>query len=425
MSVASRHTDSAATDAAKLLVRLGLAILMIVLPCAGVVSRGAIHVLMPVGGVLILIGRMLDAPGLSLRNFGAALQTRVSLFALFLAFWAALSLLWTPFPAPALDRLLKIAGPSLLAGAVIAVLPRRTRPFDLYLLPVGLSMSAAFTLALAYFGPPWFWNNLNFDETLFERSILTLIVLVWPALGALALREHWLVAAGLAVAVAFVSLSGFAQVALAAMGAGAFTFAVAMPAPERAARRLAFGFAAVILLVPAFPFAYGLVAGSSEAGGTAFAASMRVWADIISGQWPRLVTGHGFDLAYFGPAMGFLPAATPKSLLFMIWYDLGVIGALALAMLTGSVMLLAAKAPPNAAPALLAGLVAIAIIAFSGVATLQIWWITLINCGTIAAALLLKGMRRSHRPPAAVMEAVGDLPGSQQDLPEPAQKGGA
>ncbi len=64
MFVASRPTDTPAADAAKLLIRLGLAILMIALPSAGVMLRGAIYVLMPIGAILILIGAVVGAPEL-------------------------------------------------------------------------------------------------------------------------------------------------------------------------------------------------------------------------------------------------------------------------------------------------------------------------------------------------------------------------
>lgn len=405
MSVSTRHTVTASADAAKLLERLGLAILMIGLPCAGIVSSGAIYVLMPVGAIVILIGQTLDRPLRGLRNLSAGLRSPLGGLVLFLLFWMALSLIWTPFPAPAIERFSNIVFLVLLAAAAAGFLPQRVQSFELFVLPWGVAAASALTLAAAYAGAPSFWNGSAFDETLFERSTITLIVLVWPAVGVLSLREHWLASAILAVLVSAVALSGYTRIALAAMGAGAFTFAVAMSAPDRVARFLAFAFSASILLAPLIPFVYGFLPNPGDEAGQGVSAEMRVWAGTVSGQWPRLVTGHGFDAAGQGTIVGFLPADTPRSLLFLVWYDLGVIGAVTVGALMAGVPLIAARGPASAVPALLAGLVVVSTLAVTGVATRQIWWVTLLGCAAIATTLLVNGARRHQRP---AVEAIGE-----------------
>ena len=259
MSVALQSSDPPAEAAAKLLIRLGLAVLFIALPCTGIFWRGAIYVLLPVGAALILIGALLDAPRQSGRRLRDALLSPVGGAALFLTFWAGLSLLWTPFPADAAGRFLKSASTTALAVLVAVYLPQKSKPLDLYLLPAGLAVASVATLALALFGSSWFLSGFAFDETLFERSMITAIVLVWPALGILSFREHWISAAILAVLVAAVALAGFAQIALLATGAGAFTFAMAMSGPARTARVLAWLFGPLILFAPALPLLYRLV----------------------------------------------------------------------------------------------------------------------------------------------------------------------
>lgn len=407
MSVASRHADTPAADAAKLLMRLGLAVLMIALPCAGVVSRGAIYVLLPVGAILILIGALLGAPDHGARQLRIALLSPAGTTALFLAFWAGLSLIWTPFPAEASTRFLQIVGATLLVALVAAFVPDKTKPLDLYLLPVGLVLTAVATLALALAGPAWFRGGSEFDETLFERSVIALIVLVWPALGALSLREHWISAAGLALLAAAVALAGYAQIALAAMGAGAFTFAVAMSDPGRMARLLALILTPLILFAPALALLYGFFFRLSGLDPGPASASLQIWSDLIAEQWPRLITGHGFDMANRGLSLGYLPARTPRSLLFVLWYDLGLVGAVAFAILTARVAMLAGRIPAGVAPAALAGLVAILTLAFLGVAAAQIWWVTLVDCSVIAFVILIKGPYRTQRPIAPAIEATG------------------
>ena len=190
MSLASHHPETPAADASKLLIRLGLAILMVALPCAGVVTRGAVYVLMPVGAILILIGAAVGAPDHGPRHLGAALISQAGAAALFLAFWSGLSLVWTPFPAEAIQRFIQIVATTFLVALVAAYLPARTRAIDLHLLPVGVALSGVATLFLALRGADWFLGASEFDDSLFGRSMITSIVLVWPALGALSLSDR-------------------------------------------------------------------------------------------------------------------------------------------------------------------------------------------------------------------------------------------
>ena len=266
---------------------------MVALPCAGVALRGAIYVLMPIGAVLILLGALVGEPEQGPRHLRTALLSPAGMTALFLTFWAGLSLLWTPFLAQAGQRFAQIVGTTFLVALVAAYLPTRTKAFDLYLLPVGAALSAIAMLALAWRGPDWFLGAAEFDESLFQRSMITLIVLVWPALGALALREHWILAAGLALLAAAVALAGFAQIGLAAMGAAAFTFALAMPQAGRVARRLGFFFAGLVLLAPALPLIYGAILNLTRHEAGPASQSMLIWRDIVISEWPRLITGHG------------------------------------------------------------------------------------------------------------------------------------
>ena len=93
--------------------------------------------------------------------------------------------------------------------------------------------------------------------------------------------------------------------------------------------------------------------------------------------------------------------------MFVVWYDLGLVGAIALSILTARGFLLASKVPALVTPAVLAGLVAILTLAFLGVASAQIWWVTLVDCGVIAFALLIKGIYRTQRPAAPTVEGGG------------------
>ena len=81
-----------------------------------------------------------------------------------------------------------------------------------------------------------------------------------------------------------------------------------------------------------------------------------VFADVTVQEWPRFITGHGLDFATRAVEIGVLPPDTPGSILFKIWYELGVLGAIAFAVLAVSAFIAAGNAPLAIAPALLADL---------------------------------------------------------------------
>jgi hypothetical protein len=406
MTVALRLSDTPAEAAAKLLIRLGLAVLFAGLPCAGVFWRGAIYVVLPVGAILILLGTLLDAPPHAGRRLRAALVSPAGGAALLVALWAAVSVIWTPFPAAAGERFLQFAGATSLAVLAAVYLPKKTTTLDFYLLPGGIALASAATLALAYFDTPWFLGGFAFDETVYERATITSIVLVWPALGFLSLREHWIAAAILAVLVAGVALAGFAQVALLAMGAGAFAFAMAMSGPTQTARFFTWLFAPLILFSPLLPLLYRLVLWMTGFDPGAWSAPVLIWGELVVSQWPRLITGHGLDFVHRGLSLGYLPEGTPRSLLLVLWFDFGLVGAAGFTVLVVQAFRAAARLPVKTAPALLAGLVAILTIAILGIATSQVWWVTLLDCAAIAFAFLVKGVDSARRPDVRAIRAI-------------------
>jgi len=160
------------------------------------------------------------------------------------------------------------------------------------------------------------------------------------------------------------------------------------------------------MFAPALPLIYRLALRLSGFEPGAGSAPMLIWSDLIVSQWPRLITGHGFDFVHQGLSFGYLPERSPRSLLFVIWYDLGLAGVAGFMILVVQTFRSAGAIPAKAAPALLAGLVAILTIAILGIATAQIWWVTLLDCDAIAFAILLKGIDRAQRPDAQAIRAI-------------------
>src|SRR6516225_3925621 len=104
----------AAADAAGFLRRLGFAVMVGLLPIASVIMRHAVVGIAPVGAILFALAMLIESDGREpFRSILVLLRTPVAVALLFLIFWAGLSLLWTPFPEDASERLVKAMGVGL------------------------------------------------------------------------------------------------------------------------------------------------------------------------------------------------------------------------------------------------------------------------------------------------------------------------
>ena len=401
-SEASRLYDPA-KDAARLLGWFGLSVLMIGAPVVGVLSRRALLVLLPVGIAILAAGYFLSVSRIGLQALRDAFATPIGLCGLFVGGWTALSLAWTPFPELALPRLTATVATVLAAAVIIAHLPERRLQSSLYLLPAGLALTAVATTALALLGPVSFRGGTEFDPSLLERSVLTLAVLLWPGIGALAAFARWRLAAALAALIAASLAVADARIAMAVFAAAALAFAAAAGAARPLGKSLAVVFAGLVLLAPLLPFVLAPLARAVPPVGASTVSAMSDWRDLVAGDLPRLLTGHGLNEARLGTTLGFLPPHTPRTILFEVWYDLGVLGASALAALLALGLRAAGEAAPHVAPPLLGGLVATLTIAVFGVATVELWFVTLVSLQAIAFGLLARSSR-SSRPPVPPAE---------------------
>ncbi len=393
---ASRLYDPA-KDAARFLGWFGLAVLMVGAPLVNVLSRWALFVVLPVGAGILGAAYFLSLSKAGLRTLQTALLTPVGLAGIFLVGWAAVSLVWTPYPEEAAPRYVATLATAVIAALLIAHLPERRASRSLYLLPGGLALAALVTGGLALFGPVSFRGGTEFDPSLIERSAVTLTLLVWPALGALGFFGRWRWSIGLAVLVAAALFSAGAQLALAVFALGATAFALTTEFPRRVSFFLAATLIALMLVAPLLPFALAPLARAIPAIGRSTVAAMTDWRAFIANEPIRLITGHGLDAARHGVQNGYLPPHTPRSILFEVWYDLGVLGALAFAGAFALGMLAASRAAATVAPSLLAGLTTTVAITLFGVATAELWYVTLVSVQSVALGLLARSSR-SHRP---------------------------
>ena len=140
-------------------------------------------------GVLTLVAWLLEPGSRGPRQLRAAIFSPTGFIAVFLGCWALLSLIWTPFGTGPSERFVKSASTFVLAAVAAALLPERTRTSNLYLLPIGVAAGAIAIIVLAVFSRSPSVHSGNPEVSLLARAAFGLALLVWPALGALIVRD--------------------------------------------------------------------------------------------------------------------------------------------------------------------------------------------------------------------------------------------
>jgi hypothetical protein len=398
-----RRPADPAEAAAGLLLRLGIAVLAIGVPCAAVVSRRPIIALMPIGAILVVIACQLAPDGVATtrRHLGAALRSPVVLILLFLVAWTGLSLIWTPFPDQAIARFLKSAGTVLLAAAAMACMSDHIKASNSNLLPIGVAGAALAIICVAIVTPAAAAAT-DPDGTTLQRATIGLVVLVWPALGALAVRERIASAGAIAIGVAITAVVIWMPSALIALILGMLVFSFAYSSPKATGYSLATIASVLILAAPAVPLGLQfLLAGRVDPEG--LLAAVPVWSQIVRSEGLRLITGHGFDTSLHALLTGVLPPRTPRGILFDLWYELGFLGAAGAAALAWAAFSAAARAPRILAPFLLAAITCILTLSTTGLSLGQLWWLALLALTAIAFAIVLRAHQRTERVQARLV----------------------
>jgi len=367
-------------------------------PVTALVARRAVVVLAPIGVALLVIAALLDGDhdgiGPDLKR---ALLSVGGLAGAMLVGWIALSLVWTPFKAPASERVGNIAATVAMMLAAYLALPGRMRVANLYLAPVGIAAAAVLAAVLALTelaaGP-------DEDGAGLERGVIVLVMLTWPALAWLRSRGRDLEALALAVAVALVAVVAPAGLAFTALAVGAVAFALTSISLRIGVAATAWALAGIVALAPLIPFVLRPTAALVLRRGDPFLVGLDAWRRVISDDLLRLMTGRGFEAASRGRVTGFLRSDAPPSLPFEVWYDLGVVGALALA----TALLMAVRAAGRAHAGLVPGAMAAFATAFTlvcfGVGLTQMWWFTTLWIVALVFLAADRGQFRTRRPKA-------------------------
>jgi hypothetical protein len=156
-------------------------------------------------------------------------------------------------------------------------------------------------------------------------------------------------------------------------------------------------FAACLVLAPALPILFLIVPIDTDA--QSFAGHLAFWGQIIQLDGPRLITGHGFDAVMHGIAIGLPLDRAPASVVFEIWYELGVVGAMLGAVLIRAAFALADRFQhPGAEPFVVACLTHIIALMVLGVTPAQLWFLTVMALIIIMLGLLAHGQYQIIRP---------------------------
>jgi hypothetical protein len=402
MTIVTGHrTVDPAEQAAQLLFRIGFGILCIVLPVAAVFSRRALVVIAPIG-ILVLISAALMMKGRSDASvrIRAAIASPVGYAALFLAVWSAMSLAWTPYPGPGAERLFRVVGSAAIAIAAILALPERMRASNLYLLSLGVGFAALCALGTVLLQP-----SLS-DPVVMERATILISLMAWPAVTWLSIKRRSVAAMGIAGVVGCLGLVLQGTTILPALLVGAVLLGGAMNNLRGSA--VAFITAITILVMGAPLIAVGISQLTQQ--GSTFGRTMQVWADVIMADPSRLLTGYGLETALRNRLYQALDTSAPTSLLFELWYELGLLGALAFTVGMAVATLRIARLGRVMGPFALGCMGFAFALAVMGLGTSQTWWVTAIATTCIAFVAVANGEYRTERPTArATLAGASDV----------------
>jgi hypothetical protein len=396
----SAQTDDAA-DAAQFLSRVGYVVLALAAPASVVLHPLALFVLLPIGVALLVVATVLDPAAGALDRLGEALRSPLVLIGLAGLAWAALSILWTPFPVPAGQHVLRLVGLTLAVLLALTTMREHARATDLYLFPLGLLLTMATILtawAAAQQGAP-------LDQDRIGEGARTLAVLLFPVMGALAARgRNGYARLLLILAFVYASLIG-ATATTTALFAGFAALSFAVSDLNRTARDLSRGAAALILaspLIPALASTFARWMLHAKLGSLpAPYPSLGVANDVILHDKARLLIGHGFETVARGVRAGILPPQTPRALVFEIWYELGIVGAVIAAAGVWFAFRAIGSAPPRLAPYLAAALACNLTLGFLCCDLSDMTWLALLVIAGVAVGVAARSQYRTTRPSAA------------------------
>ncbi|MBE7246776.1 MAG: O-antigen ligase family protein [Actinomycetospora chiangmaiensis] len=392
--------DLSASRPARICALLAAVCFGAVLPCLMVASNRSAPATFGAGAALANLAVLLAGGAAALKQRYRAVATGPTA----LASWGVIALCvasfaWTLDPGytrRGLSEGLPVLGFALASAAAWPLVARRR---DLGWLAAGLVAATLLILLERLGGMPL--HHLLRTQAGFQnlkRSAVPLVPLVWPAAAFALASRRVLLAAALFGAVVLGVVTAHAGAAFFGLAAGCVAWLAARLSPKLAA-------GATALLVLGL-LATGPVAGTlgswlvDEEARVVLReqdASERlvIWRAFEGRVHDRPILGHGFDTSYSvskmprpggaspGPEEGSIRDIHPHNAPLQIWVELGLVGALATAIVAGFVLWRMARLPAQAAAPRFGLLLSVLGITLVGFGAWQSWWIA-----SVAAALL-------------------------------------
>ena len=176
---ANRDETADAADASRFFSRIGYLVLAVGAPVGVVLHPLGLYVMFSIGVGLILTAAALDAEPGFLDRFMRPLFIPAFLALLAGLAWAALSILWTPYPVPAGQFLFKLIVLLVATMLVVAAPRENASATDLYLFPIGVVAGMATIVARALVER----LTATPDDGRLLTGGVAIAVLLFPAMG--------------------------------------------------------------------------------------------------------------------------------------------------------------------------------------------------------------------------------------------------
>jgi hypothetical protein len=385
-----------AASAARLLRRVGFFVLAAA-PLLSMASRRGFVIAVPFGSILVIMATLIESEtNKPWQSIGRMAVSICGIAGLFVLLWAGLSLIWTPFKSEAMARLANMIGLVVLVMTTVASLPVHSRASNLHVLPIGLGGAIVLANGLSI----WSLNDpdLVIDPLFTERLPLFASVLLFPCIGWLHSRQRFGGALMLLVFTGSFLILHEAYAALFSLTLGIVFYGLAVWRATWCRWLSGMMTIGLLVLAPVLPFVLRPLTKWAFGATDLNVDALRAWGRLVQREPLRLMTGHGFDVTARAKAAGLIEPTAPRGLLFELWYDLGLLGVVGVAI----VLLMIIRASSKSAPVLAPGILATLICAFSltvlGQVALQSWWVTLIGLVVIMWFAIEQGQYHTIRP---------------------------
>ena len=398
MSRAPHLTADPARDAASVLRRMGFVVLMIGLPLAAFAFGDGVLVVSLVGIILVAAAALFDGAPRPLRASLDALAAWPALPALaILLGWTLLSLAWSSSPRAGAAEFGAFAAVLGLALVGYLALPDRMRSANLYVVPVGAAAAALVAIVLALMAQ----DAVADTERRLARGLAVLVVYAWPGVAWLRSRGRDVSALLLAAVVAVAAAVAPDTMPAVAFALGAVAYLVAQLFGRGA---MGIGIATALLVAGApLLVAFGLPHLEGAGFLAPWASALEGWRSSLVGAPLRWLTGHGEGSLAAQPAWPLDVFGTPA---LILWFELGIVGALAAAAAIGGALWTAVEDGPLL-PGMAAALTTAAVMALTGFGAGEMWWPAAIAIVVVVFVAAERGQFRTRRPRAlSVRRAV-------------------